>query len=249
MFEQKDVLTLQAANARLDAIEVRRAQFAAASAKNASDLMDAEARLGEAWLAGDTTVGKLVADLRIQADGFAAALVVLEKRRTVAQLDCRRAQAADFRRQAARLREELGGLEGKTSKVLSELSKLEDVEYDGCILAAQRVGNWMPRTSINVEPWQSTLECASDPCNTTPFATPKSRRLRNEADDLERQALEIEAELAAAAYQMPTTSPEVPDPPATHSGPCFCAACRLARASVSPNEWAAACEAGANAGA
>jgi hypothetical protein len=247
MFEQKDVLTLQAANARLDAIEVRRAQFAAASAKNASDLMDAEARLGEAVIDGDNTVGALVASLRIQVDGFAAAFLVLEKRREVAQRDCRRAQAVDFRRRAARLRDELGELEGKTAKVLTELSKLENVQFDACILAAQRIGNWLPRASTNVEPWQSSLECGSDPCNTTPFATPKSRRLRNEADDLERQARDIEQELLRAAYQAPATTPAAPDTPAT--GPCFCEACKRARQTVSSNEWAAGVEAGANAGA
>src|ERR1035437_4913611 len=147
MVEQKDVLTLQAANARLDDIEVRQAQLAAASAKKASDLMDAEARLGEAVLDGDASVGALVADLRIQADGLAAALVVLEKRRAIAQLECKRAQAADLRRQAAAKRADLAALESKTSKVLAELSRLESVEYDGCILGAQRIGAWISRTT------------------------------------------------------------------------------------------------------
>ena len=247
MFQKIDVLNVQQADAVLDAIETRRAQFAAASAKNASDLMDAEARLGEAVIDGDNTVGALVASLRIQVDGFAAAFLVLEKRRTVAQLDCRRAQAADFRRQAARLRDEMGELEGKTAKVLSELSKLENVQFDACILAAQRIGNWMPRASINVEPWQSTLECASDPGNHQPFAIPRSRQLRNQAEALDGQARDIEQELLRAAYQAPATTPAAPDTPAT--GPCFCEACKRARQTVSSNEWAAGVEAGANAGA
>jgi hypothetical protein len=242
-----DVLTLAQANAALDTIEVRRAQFAAASAKNASDLMDAEARLGEAVIDGDNTVGALVASLRIQVDGFAAAFLVLEKRREVAQRDCRRAQAVDFRRQAARLRDELGELEGKTAKILGELSKLENVQFDACILAAQRIGNWMPRASINVEPWQSTLECASDPGNHQPFAIPRSRQLRNQAEALDGQARDIEQELLRAAYQAPATTPAAPDTPAT--GPCFCEACKRARQTVSSNEWAAGVEAGANAGA
>ena len=244
-----DVLTLAQANAALDTIEVRRAQFAAASAKNASDLMDAEARLGEAVIDGDNTVGALVASLRIQVDGFAAAFLVLEKRREVAQRDCRRAQAVDFRRQAARLRDELGELEGKTAKVLSELSKLENVQFDACILAAQRIGNWMPRASINVEPWQSTLECASDPGNHQPFAIPRSRQLRNQAEALDGQARDIEQELLRAAYQAPATTPAAPDTPATHTGPCFCESCKRARQNVSGDVWAAAVASGADAGA
>jgi hypothetical protein len=147
------------------------------------------------------------------------------------------------------LRDELGELEGKTAKVLTELSKLENVQFDACILAAQRIGNWLPRASTNVEPWQSSLECGSDPCNTTPFATPKSRRLRNEADDLERQARDIEQELLRAAYQAPATTPAAPDTPAAHTGPCFCESCKRARQNVSGDVWAAAVAGGADAGA
>src|ERR1039458_8652142 len=242
-----DVLTLAQANAALDDIEVRQAQLVAAAAKGMTDLAAAEANLGERVLAGDDDACAGVATLRLKIDGLNAALSVLEKRRTVAQLDCGRSQAVDFRRQAARLRDELGELEGKTAKVLTVLSKLENVQFDACILASQRSGAWMPRASVNVEPWQSTLECASDPGNHQPFAIPRSRQLRNQAEALDGQARDIEQELLRAAYQAPATTPAAPDTPAT--GPCFCEACKRARQTVSSNEWAAGVEAGANAGA
>ena len=252
MFQKIEVLNLAQANAALDAIEVRRAQFAAAGAKCGTDLMDAEARLGEAVLDGDTTVGALVANLRIQADGLTAALVVLERRRMVAQLNCKKAQAVDFRRQAAWKQSELTELEGKTRKLLSALSELEKIEYTPCILTAQRVGAWVSRlTGQPAAEWESILECGSDPLNSQPFATPKSRRLRDEADALERQAADIETELRSAEpMPSPAANPAAGEStPASHTGLCACGVCRRARAAVSATEWAAAVEAGANAGA
>ena len=250
MFQKIEVLNLAQANAALDAIEVRLAEFAAAGAKCGTDLMDAEARLGEAVLDGDTTVGAHVASLRIQADGLTAALVVLEKRRMVAQLNCKKAQVVDFRRQAAWKQSELTELEGKTRKLLSALSELEKIEFGPCILGSQRSGNWVSRsTGQPAEEWQTFEEAGADPLNNTPYAVPRSRKLRNEAAALERQALDIEAELAAAVEQVSTTSPAMPDTSATHTGLCACGACRRARATVPEAEWAAAIEAGANAGA
>src|ERR1035438_594747 len=180
MFQKIEVLNLAQANAALDAIEVRRAQFAAAGAKCGTDLMDAEARLGEAVLDGDNTVGALVANLRIQADGLTAALVVLEKRRMVAQLNCKKAQAADFRRQAAWKQSELTELEAKTRKLLSGLSELEKIEYTPCILGSQRAGAWVSRvTGQPAEEWESILECGSDPLNRSEEHTSELQSLRH----------------------------------------------------------------------
>ena len=250
MFQKIDVLTLAQATTVLDGIETRLAQFAAAGAKCGTDLMDAEARLGEAVLDGDTTVGALVANLRIQADGLTAALVVLERRRMVAQLNCKKAQAVDFRRQAAWKQSELTELEAKTRKLLSGLSELEKIEYTPCILGSQRAGAWVSRvTGQPAEEWESILECGSDPLNSQPFATPKSRRLRDEADALERQAADIEMELRSPEpMPSPAATPAAGESPASHTGPCACGVCRRARAAVPPAEWAAAGEAG-NAGA
>ena len=247
MFQKMDVLTLAQATAALDDIESRRAQFIAAAAKGMTDLAAAEANLGERVLAGDDDACAGVATLRLKIDGLNAAGAVLEKRREVAQLDYRRAQAADFRRQAAAKQADLAALESKTSKVLVELSRLESVEYDGCILGAQRIGAWISRTTLAAQPWQSTLEVGSDPLNSTPYAIPRSRRLRDEADALERRALEIEAELLRAAEPVPTPAAPGDLTPATHTGTCFCGPCRRARQNVSPNEWAAAVEGGADA--
>ena len=244
-----DVLSVQTAGAVLGDIETRRAQLSGLLGEVGLKLKRAEDSLGDDWLNGDEGAARTVADLRVTVDGLTAGLGALERRRGVALIDQRRATAVDLRHQAAAKRADLAALESKTSKVLAELSRLESVEYDGCILGAQRIGSWISRTTSEAQYWQTTVEVGSDPLNSRPYAIPRSRRLRDEADALELQARDIEVELARSE-QMPTTSPVPPDlTPATHQGACFCGACSRARQDVSPNEWAASVEAGANAGA
>lgn len=193
----KDVLTLEAANAALEEIEVRKAQLSAALAETGTKLAEAESGLGDAVLDGNESAVREVADLRLRVDGFNAGLGALEVRRAQALVEQKRATGEDLRRQAAVKHAELEALERKEAKHLAALSELEGVTYTRCILAAQRAPNGWER--------QVTATAHIDFCDPSealrwfspgnPYLRPRSRQLYDQAVELERKATEMENQL------------------------------------------------------
>lgn len=194
----KDVLTLEAANAALEEIEIRKAQLSAALAETGTKLAEAETGLGDAVLDGNESAAREVADLRLRVDGLNAGLAALEVRRVQALLAQRRASAEDLRRQAVQKHAELDALERKTAKHLAGLSELEGVTFTRCILAAQRAPNG----------WERQVTAATahiDFCDPSealrwlspgnPYLRTRSRELYDQAIELERKATEIENQL------------------------------------------------------
>ncbi|MGO9231154.1 MAG: hypothetical protein ACLQKA_18345 [Bryobacteraceae bacterium] len=194
----KDVLTLEAGNAALEEIEVRKAQLSAALAETGVRLAEAETGLGDAVLDGNESAAREVADLRLRVDGLNAGLAALEVRRAQALLAQRRASAEDLRRQAVQRHAELEALERKTAKHLAALSELEGVTFTRCILAAQRAPNGWERqvtagtAHIDFCDPSEALRWLS-PGN--PYLRTRSRQLYDQAIELERKATEIENQL------------------------------------------------------
>jgi len=115
-------------------------------------------------------------------------------------LDLHGAEICELRAQAAAKREELGTLEKKTGRLLAELSKLESIEYESGILSAARRGTWYSPQGdlVPPPPYFGPGECFWDPTNQEPFARPRSRRLRQEIEELEAKAREMELSPAGA---------------------------------------------------
>jgi hypothetical protein len=191
-------LTLAEAGAALDEIESRKAQLSAALAEVGSRLERAEGELGEAVLDGDEGAVHRVADLRLRVDGLNAALTVLERRRGLALVGHKHAEAADLLHQAAAKAAELGTLEKKTAKLLESLSDLEGVKYNESILVSMRAGIWYAPGQREPAAFEGLADgCYPDPTTARhSWAEPHSKKLRSEIADLLHQADGIEAALA-----------------------------------------------------
>ena len=186
-------MTIQQADELIETLATREAQLAAMAAQVGARLAEVEAQAGDSFLDGDEHPMREVVDLRLQADTLTAALAALERRKEPARLARRRAEAADFRRQAEEKRSELTRLEQQTSRLLAELGKLEGF-HTASILASQPVGSWL---DIGYEPNRrlhlAAHELARDIGAT--YATPRSRTLRAEIEELEAKAIAIEREI------------------------------------------------------
>jgi hypothetical protein len=204
-----EVLTPAQAGAALEEIASRTALLSGALAEIGTKLQTAEADLGEAVLAGNEDAVRGVADLRLRVDGLTAGLAALEKRRATAELDMRRAAAADLRRQAAVKQNDLDSLTRKSAKLLEQLSVLEGVIFTAGILRVQQKGAWYRPGLLPVEAHHGAyVDTFPDPSNNTPFSTPRSSALRSEIADLEGKAAAIEQELATPEPAPTALSPE-----------------------------------------
>jgi hypothetical protein len=203
--------TVAEINELLAAMDSREAQLSAMSAQLGLKLDQAEACAGDAFLDGDESVLKEVAELRLQADGVTAALKALDRRRSPLKESRRRAEAAELRNQAESKRKQLAEVNAKTAKLLGQLAQIEGVEFTHSILSSQSAGAWLNAADYTTNPptHLAAHELVRDTGAT--FATPLSRKLRAEAEALEFRAVEIEREFAnedaepAAAEPRPLT--------------------------------------------
>lgn len=198
---QSKTLTISQADEQLASLDAREAQLAAMLALSGTRLAEAEASLGDAFLEGNEGPLREVAELRLHVDGINAALEALSRRRSPAILARRHAEAAELRRKAAAKTSELAELERKTGRLLGELSKLEGVTFTASILSSQPVGNWLTPGyyKVNEHPYLAGRELFQDFGAT--YGTPRSRSLRSDVADLERQAAAIEQELNTGAAE------------------------------------------------
>ena len=196
-----DILTTGQADELLAQLDSREAQLSAMLAAVGTRLAESEANAGDAYLDGDETPLREVAELRLRVDGFTAALEALSRRRAVAVLARRRAEASEFRRQAAANKTELSELERKTSGLLGELSKLEGIAFSSSILSSQPLGAWLTPGYFtpNEKPYLAARELFAD--REAIYGVPRSRALRSDIAELERQAASIEQELTDGAAE------------------------------------------------
>ena len=196
-----DILTVSQADELLAQLDSREAQLSAMLATVGTRLEKSEANAGDAYLDGDETPLREVAELRLRVDGINAALEALSRRRALAILARRRAEALELRRQAAANKAELSELERKTSRLLGELSKLEGIAFTSSILSSQPLGAWLTPGYFtpNEKPFLSARELFADGGAT--YGTPRSRIVRLEIAELEKQAALIEQELTDGAAE------------------------------------------------
>jgi multidrug efflux pump subunit AcrA (membrane-fusion protein) len=193
-------LTIAMADAALASLESKESQLANLLAQAGTRLAEAEAGAGERFLDGAEDPMREVIDLRLQIDTLNAALAALERRKSEAKLARRRAEAADARRQVKLKRGDLATLEGQTGKLLAELSRLEGIEYSAGILSSQPTGIWNGADfHSEPKPWEPAHRLKQDPAGRGGYAAPRSGKLRQEIEDLEKQARIIEGELGEAA--------------------------------------------------
>ena len=195
---ESQMKTLTEAQAAIEEIKADRMRIVGLRGELAKRLEAAEAIAGESYLAGDRGAVREIGEFEAEISLIERrALPELDRRQARAEVELKRATAADLRQQAERKKDELALLEQKTAKHLQALSELEETEYDGCILQAQRAGEWVTlQGGLNrPAPWQGPLECTTDPTNHNPYAVPRSRRLRDEIAGLELKAGEIETGL------------------------------------------------------
>ncbi len=211
-------MTIQQADELIETLATREAQLAAMAAQVGARLAEVEAQAGDSFLDGDEHPMREVVDLRLQADTLTAALAALERRKEPAHLARRRAEAADFRRQAEQKRSELAELESKTSRLLAELSRLEGVSFTASILSSQPVGLWL---DVGFKPsereYLAGYELSRDVGGK--YATPRSRTLRTEIEDLEAKALAIEREINPPEPEAPSATPAALPPQDKPSAP------------------------------
>ena len=198
---QSNTLKIREADEQLASLDTREAQLAAILAQTSTRLLEVEAAAGDLFLDGDKLPMREVADLRLQVDTLNSALEAIERRKALAKLARRRAEAVDLRRQCAVKKSELSDLERKTAKLLSELSAIEGVRFTSSVLSSQPVGNWLTPGyyTPNEKPFLAARELFAD--HEATYGVPRSRALRSDIAELERQAASIEQELTDGAAE------------------------------------------------
>jgi hypothetical protein len=122
-------------------------------------------------------------------------LTVSHSRRMQALQSYLRLEAGEYRERAAALRREAAAVQEQTAPLLEKLSEIEGIVYDRSILLAQRRGGWEKGIGMYVDRLP-LVDCApnevwSDPA-TGGYEAPRSRRLLDEAGELEAKAAELE---------------------------------------------------------
>lgn len=187
--------TSEQVKARIDSLDRRYAELCAEQAKVGFDLEHARDAASLQFLdANDLSGAKLIGDLNIKADLIARGLMLLEQRKATAETELKQATVFELREKARGLRDEAAGIEKKCDKAITELSKLQDVQYTRSVLETGRTGGWMGfRCQFSEFLSPSEMACEPVGVNRGEYAVSKSRRLLTEADALETQANEIEA--------------------------------------------------------
>jgi hypothetical protein len=147
------------------------------------------------------TRGSKIAAARSQVEIIEHAAEAAARRVAEANLAVRRAEASDFRADAAKKRAELARLSDEARPLLARLSALMEIEFDLSLLAGQRIGDWLNIVGARPSQLCNAFELVPNQPAQFSFAVPLTRKLYDEAAALDRRAEAIEAELERAAEQ------------------------------------------------
>ena len=174
-------------------------------------IADTEAAMGEAYLTGDQSGPRLLAELRARAEGIAAAIRTLDKRKAVLQLDRRKAQVVDLQRQVETMEAELAAIEAACRPHLAALAEIEQIEggYSHHVLYAQRRGQW----TYNLEQIRvhGAENLPPDACRHDVgggYARARSSLLRKAIHDIKTEIQQIEQTFAPPAEAPRPASPD-----------------------------------------
>jgi hypothetical protein len=189
--------TLAAVAARIFEIDRRFAELSEQQAKAGFEIEEAIKTASAQFLETNDMAGaKVVHELETRVDMIGRAMRILEQRKHDANRDLRRAQAAEHRQRAEQLREEAAGLEKKSAKLIDELSRLQDVQFDRSILEYGRVGTWLTaQGGYNpAGPFDGPADVFAEPAaaNRGMYATSRAKRLLDEAAELDQKAETLE---------------------------------------------------------
>jgi hypothetical protein len=192
-------ITLTEARAALEKIARDRAQLVATRVSLEQRLASARREIGERYFGDERGYLKEVGGLTAELEAVEQAFTTLDAGEKAAHVELQRASARDLRHQAQQKRVELAELNAATTKLLSELGKLEGVAYTHSILSAQPAeGAWVRME--NLAPpleYQGIPELQPNmPGPERKVEIPRSRRLRMEAEELEAKADALENRLS-----------------------------------------------------
>ena len=145
---------------------------------------------------------RAMAEVAVEIDVISAMLPTVDAERAAAELSLEHLRVDELRSEAERKRDQLKELESKTAEFLKKLAALELVPYTGSVLSSQPApGLWLDRMTLKpATPWRSIFELVpNNPGAPENVCVPLSRRLRQEIEDLELRALELERQLEQKA--------------------------------------------------
>ena len=136
-------MALAKAQQQVDAISSKKSELVSRREALNRRIGSGQEETARRYLTGDTTGLEDTARLQAELDAISIGLDLLGVDLQEAELNLLGAKARDFRDQAEQKKAELEQLSAKTTKVLAELSSLEDVRFTASILSSQPVeGSW-----------------------------------------------------------------------------------------------------------
>jgi hypothetical protein len=192
---------LEAAQRELARISTRKASLAQQREAKAAELAAAESNSGIELLDSEDdpkALGRLaglVARLRAELRVLDSAIALAETKLASADRTVRLAEIADLRSQAATKRRHVDQLREATAPLLAKLAEIEGVKFSRAILLCERIGGWInfPTRADLPADLRTGQEIQPDLSGT--FAVPLSRKLLDEANQLDNTARELQAKM------------------------------------------------------
>lgn len=194
-------ISLAEAQGRLDEIARHRARLIANRLEMQQRLESLEEQLGRRYLEGDRSGIEQKQAITAELQILESALAILAEDERPAQRELQWAQVRELRARAQEKRTELNRLNENTRVLLAKLSELEGVEFTHSILSSQPLPEmWIGRETLkpNPESWLAFWELMPNVPGQTNLASPKSRLLRKEIEELELQADTLQQKLQRA---------------------------------------------------
>jgi hypothetical protein len=180
---------LQKRKNAIEELERRKSALVSTLAETSAKLAELEARIGDDYLDGnaDDAIRRL-SERRLKFDAINSAVNALARRRAAAEIDLQRAQVADVRMQAEAKRTEIAALRVKAKHALDMLSNIEDVQFTAHILNSQVISDEEIPDHLKPSEIQGSFRGN--------YARPRSRRLFDEAAELDVKADSLEREIS-----------------------------------------------------
>jgi len=192
---------LEAAQKELARISTRKASLEQQREAKATELATAEQNSGVELLDAEDDVkalGRLAgvaARLRAELRVLDSAITLAESKLASADRTVRLAEIADLRSQAATKRKHVEQLREATAPLLAKLAEIEGIKFSRTILLCERIGGWIDVPTRADLPADLRNDQETTPDLSGSFAVPLSRRLLDEANELDNSARELQAKI------------------------------------------------------
>jgi hypothetical protein len=207
--EAAEAPKLAQAQQRVEEIQTKRTELVSHEASLNARIESAQKEVGREYLTGSRDGLRRVVELRVEIEALQSALELLAADQIAAEIEVERAKAAEVRQRAQTKREELESLDAKTGVLLAKLADLEGVAYTHSILSSEPVIDAYMQVGWGDHPleYQSVAELVlRQPGGPMIVQAPRSRVLRTEIEELEREASLIEEKAKLAAEKAVKTA-------------------------------------------